>query len=72
MQGKGQVSGSDLRKQRELLQKEYEYEKELYRQQLEQQGIERRIRQGMCWYPVHAGGSRFESVYGRSLPEQGG
>ncbi len=62
MQGKGQVSGSDLRKQRELLQKEYEYEKELYRQQLEQQGIERRIRQGMCWYPVHAGGSRYNSL----------
>lgn len=53
---------NDLQRQRELLQKEYEYEKELYRQQLEQQGIERRIRQGVCWYPVHLGRSCYNSL----------
>jgi len=42
----------DLQRQHELLHKEYEQEKETYRQQTEQAGIWRKIRQGKCWYPV--------------------
>lgn len=43
---------ADLQQQYALLQKEYEYEKETYRQQTQQAGIFKRIQQGMCWYPL--------------------
>lgn len=53
---------ADLQRQYELLQKEYDYEKEMYRQQSEQAGIEKRIRQGVCWYPVRPGRSYYNSL----------
>lgn len=53
---------ADLQRQYELLQKEYDYEKETYRQQAEQAGIEKRIRQGVCWYPVQPGKSYYNSL----------
>ena len=37
---------ADLQHQYDLLQKEFEYEKEMYRQQIERTGIHRRIQQG--------------------------
>lgn len=52
----------DLRQQLMLLQKEYEYEKELYREQMRQAGIPRRIRQGICWFPVGIGIHRYNSL----------
>lgn len=53
---------TDLQRQYELLQKEYDYEKEMYRQQAERTGIEKRIRQGVCWYPVRLGKSYYNSL----------
>lgn len=53
---------ADLQRQYELLQKEYDYEKEMYRQQSERAGIEKRIRQGVCWYPVGPGRSYYNSL----------
>lgn len=53
---------ADLQRQYELLQKEYDYEKEMYRQQSERAGIEKRIRQGVCWYPVQPGKSYYNSL----------
>ena len=53
---------AELQHQYELLQKEFEYEKEMYRQQTEQAGIHRRIQQGLCWYPVVAGKSYYNSL----------
>lgn len=41
-----------LAEQERLLAMEYEYEKEEYQQLCQQVGIQRRIRQGKCWYPV--------------------
>lgn len=41
-----------LAEQEHLLAMEYEYEKEEYQQLCQQVGIQRRIRQGKCWYPV--------------------
>ena len=38
--------------QEQLLDMEYEYEKQEYQQLCQQVGIQRRIRQGKCWYPV--------------------
>lgn len=53
---------ADLEKQLELLQKEYKYEKDTYYQQTQQAGIQRRISQGLCWFPVHPGNSRYNSL----------
>lgn len=41
-----------LAEQERLLAIEYEYEKQEYQQLCQQVGIQRRIRQGKCWYPV--------------------
>ena len=41
-----------LAEQERLLALEYEYEKQEYQQLCQQVGIQRRIRQGKCWYPV--------------------
>lgn len=62
MTDKARSSTVDLQKQLGLLEKEFAYEKELYRQQTLQAGIARRIQQGVCWYPVHAGASRYNSL----------
>lgn len=53
---------ADLQQQYILLGKEYEYEKELYRQQTQQAGVLKRVRQGVCWYPVRVNGNRYNSL----------
>ena len=53
---------ADLQHQYDLLQKEFEYEKEMYRQQTERAGIHRRIQQGLCWYPVVPGKNYYNSL----------
>ena len=52
----------DLQQQSAMLQKEYEYEKELYRQQTREAGIRKRIQQGVCWFPVKLGADRYNSL----------
>ena len=52
----------DLQNQYDLLQKEYEYEKETYRQQSERTGLRKRVAQGLCWYPVTPGRSYHNSL----------
>ncbi|MDD2953125.1 MAG: AAA domain-containing protein [Parabacteroides sp.] len=52
----------DLQHQYDLLQKEYEYEKETYRQQSERTGLRKRVAQGLCWYPVAPGRSYYNSL----------
>lgn len=41
---------------------EYEYEKELYQQHTRQAGIYKRVQQGVCWFPVAVGASRYNSL----------
>ena len=53
---------ADLQQQYTLLEKEYEYERELYQQQTRQAGILKRVRQGVCWYPVRVNGNRYNSL----------
>ena len=57
-----QTPSADLQRQCDLLQMEYEYEKETYRQQSERVGIHRKIQQGLCWYPVIPGKSYYNSL----------
>ncbi|MBR5193312.1 MAG: AAA family ATPase [Bacteroidaceae bacterium] len=41
---------------------EYEYEKETFKQQTEAMGIGRKIKRGMCWYPLSVGRSYYNSL----------
>lgn len=45
-----------------LLQMEYEAEREDFRLQSEKMGIERKKRRGMCWHPLTAGRSYYNSL----------
>lgn len=51
-----------LQKLRQLLQIEYEQEKQLFQNQTEVRGIERSVRQGLCWHPVKIGRSYYNSL----------
>lgn len=53
---------TDLQRQHTLLQLEYNYEKEAYQQQTEAMGIGRKIKQGICWYPLTVGRSFYNSL----------
>lgn len=51
-----------LQHQYELLQIEYEYEKEQFKQQTELMGIGRKIKRGMCWYPLNLGRNYYNTL----------
>ena len=51
-----------LQQQRLLLQLEYETEKEAFRQQTQQTGIERRVKRGDAWWPVKFSKSYYNSL----------
>lgn len=51
-----------LQQLRQLLTMEYEAEKESFRLQTEKMGIKRKVKRGLCWYPVSAGKSYYNSL----------
>ena len=51
-----------LQHQYDLLKTEYEYEKEQFQQQTEVMGIGRKIKRGMCWYPLNLGRSYYNAL----------
>ena len=51
-----------LQQQRLLLQLEYNAEKETFRQQTEQMGIERKVKRGDAWWPVKVARSYYNSL----------
>jgi superfamily I DNA and/or RNA helicase len=51
-----------LQQQRLLLQLEYETEKEAFRQQTQQTGMERRVKRGDAWWPVKFSKSYYNSL----------
>ncbi|EJX06510.1 dna-binding protein smubp-2 [gut metagenome] len=53
---------TDLQRQQQLLQMEYEYEKEEFKRQTETMGITRKVKRGLCWYPVSLGRSYYNSL----------
>lgn len=59
--GSGSVL-AELQEQYRLLQQEYEYERDFYREQTERTGISKRIQQGVCWYPVMVGREYYNSL----------
>lgn len=56
------MTGLSLNRQRELLQEEYEYEREAFRQATETMGIGRKVKRGECWFPVVAGRSGYNAL----------
>ena len=52
----------DLIKQKELLRKEYEFEKEQFQRQTQNMGVQKKVRRGMCWYPLSVGRSYYNSL----------
>ena len=57
-----QSSILEIQKQRQLLELEYENEKQQFQNQTEVRGIERSVRQGLCWYPIKTGRSYYNSL----------
>ncbi len=51
-----------FRRLHSLLELEYEYEKKQFLAQTDTTGIARKIRQGICWYPVRTGKSYYNSL----------
>lgn len=51
-----------LQQQELLLRMEYEYEKETFKQQTEAMGVGRKVKRGMCWFPVSTGRSYYNSL----------
>ncbi|MCQ2243227.1 MAG: AAA domain-containing protein [Bacteroidaceae bacterium] len=51
-----------IQKLRTLLQMEHDSEKEEYRKQMHEMGLGRRIKRGLCWYPVSVGRSYYNSL----------
>lgn len=51
-----------LEKQRRLLLKEYEYERDQFQRQTESMGVRRKVQQGLCWFPLRVGRSYFNSL----------
>ena len=57
-----QNSTLPIQRLKSLLQLEYESEREEYRVQSEQMSIDRKVKRGICWYPVTAGRSYYNSL----------
>lgn len=53
---------ADLQHQQLLLRMEYEHEKEEFKRQTESMGIARKVKRGLCWYPVSTGRSYYNSL----------
>ena len=52
----------DLIRQKDLLRKEYEFEKEQFQRQTQNMGVQKKVRRGMCWYPLSVGRSYYNSL----------
>lgn len=52
----------DLQQQQHLLRMEYEYEKEEFKRQTETMGVSRKVKRGLCWYPVSLGRNYYNSL----------
>jgi hypothetical protein len=51
-----------LQQQRLLLQLEYQTEKETFRKQTEEMGVQRKVKRGDAWWPLKVGKSYYNSL----------
>ena len=49
-------------RQHQLLQMEYDYEKEEYKRLSEELGVARNVQRGLCWHPVRVGRNHYNSL----------
>lgn len=52
----------ELQRQRALLEKEYQTDKEAYRRQTEQTGLMKKVKRGDAWFPLRLGRSYYNSL----------
>ena len=52
----------DLVRQKDLLLKEYEFEKEQFERQTQNMGVLKKVRRGVCWFPLSVGRSYYNSL----------
>ena len=52
----------ELVKQKALLLKEYEYEREQFQRQTENMGVRAKVQRGLCWFPLRVGRSYYNSL----------
>lgn len=52
----------ELAKQRALLELEYKYEREQFQRNTENMGSHRKVRRGLCWFPLRIGRSYYNSL----------
>ena len=52
----------EMQHQLQLLQQEYEYEKGMFWDSTHKADVPRKVQQGICWYPVRIGASRYNSL----------
>lgn len=52
----------NIQRQQMLLRMEYEYEKEEFKRQTETMGVARKVKRGLCWYPVQVGRNYYNSL----------
>ncbi|MBR6285672.1 MAG: AAA family ATPase [Bacteroidaceae bacterium] len=57
-----ETSRAELERQLSLLRAEYEAEKEEFRQQTLTMGIGRKVKRGLCWFPLTVGRSYYNSL----------
>ena len=51
-----------MTRQKDLLLQEYEFEKEQFQRQTQNMGIQKKVRRGMCWFPLSVGRSYYNSL----------
>jgi putative DNA helicase len=51
-----------LQQQKKWLQREYAYEKEQFQRQTENLGVARKVKRGVCWYPLRVGRNYYNSL----------
>ncbi len=56
------MSKLTLLRQKELLRMEYDYERDEFRRETQTMGIGRKVKRGMCWFPVNTGRSYYNSL----------
>ena len=52
----------ELQRQYELLEMEYNHEKELFLQQADRTDLDKKVRRGICWFPLSVGRSYYNSL----------
>ena len=53
---------NELERMLSLLKVEYEEEKETFRQQTQLRGVGRKVKRGLCWFPLSVGRSYYNSL----------